>query len=476
MLYFIDKVLASFRSVFSRNAAYKWFVIAVIGLMLRSDHLGVTSIMRDLGLAPICYESLIHFFHSEAWNVQEVAWQWLKVVNTYAPLYHTCHGMCVMAGDGTKQSKEGRYMPGVKRLAQESEDSSKPEYIFGHMFGGLGILAGCLDKLYCIPLRFNIQDGLQATIDWKGSQVSSESHVCQMILNAFHATEIFGTTLLLLDRYFMTVPALQLLKQLNGETIRLYIVTRAKLNCTAYEKVWEQPARGRPRKKGQSVKLFDLFESCAEQFVATKANIYGKTEDIQYLCRNYLWGKGLYQELRFVLVKSGSKKCIFVSTFTSLDPMSMIQLYSQRFKIECCFREFKQCLGGFCYRFWTKSTPKLNRFSKKEDKDPLKTVVDPNARRKIVGSVKATEGFVQLAVVAMGLIQILSLTFSCSISANRLRYMRTPSKQILSEATFMDFWRKNIFRFMAEHPDLPIVHIIREKQMKPDSDEMPNVS
>ena len=44
-------------------------------------------------------------------------------------------------------------MPGVKRLFQESENSGKPEYIHGHMFGGLGILAGRAGSWACIPLR-----------------------------------------------------------------------------------------------------------------------------------------------------------------------------------------------------------------------------------------------------------------------------------------------------------------------------------
>ena len=29
-------------------------------------------------------------------------------------------------------------MPGVKKLHQDSEDSSKGEYIFGHLFGAVG--------------------------------------------------------------------------------------------------------------------------------------------------------------------------------------------------------------------------------------------------------------------------------------------------------------------------------------------------
>ena len=57
----------------------------------------------------------------------------------------------VLVGDGVKQSKEGRRMPGVKKLFQESENSAKPDYIHGHMFGGLGILAGAAHSWACIP-------------------------------------------------------------------------------------------------------------------------------------------------------------------------------------------------------------------------------------------------------------------------------------------------------------------------------------
>ncbi|RAZ95406.1 transposase, partial [Klebsiella oxytoca] len=53
-------------------------------------------------------------------------------------------------------------MPGVKKLFQESENSAKPGYIHGHMFGGLGILAGSVRNWACIPLSIRLHDGLQA--------------------------------------------------------------------------------------------------------------------------------------------------------------------------------------------------------------------------------------------------------------------------------------------------------------------------
>jgi len=129
-------------------------------------------------------------------------------------------------GDGVKQAKEGRFMPGVKKLFQESGDSSKPEYIFEHMFGGLGILAGSLSKWFWIPLRFNIQDGLQQTSGWAGFAVSLFSHLVQMVENGFHAAQAFGDSILLLDRYFLSVPALKRLAGLNcGSAVRMELVT-----------------------------------------------------------------------------------------------------------------------------------------------------------------------------------------------------------------------------------------------------------
>ena len=42
--------------------AFRWFIIITIGLILRSDKLGVTSIIRDLALSPGCYDFMLHFF------------------------------------------------------------------------------------------------------------------------------------------------------------------------------------------------------------------------------------------------------------------------------------------------------------------------------------------------------------------------------------------------------------------------------
>ena len=197
----------------------------------------------------------------------------------HAPLYRE-GGFHVLVGDGVKQSKEGRRMPGVKKLFQESENSAKPEYIHGHMFGGLGILAGSVHNWACIPLSIRLHDGLQAAMEWKGAAVSCASHVVQMVEDAYQAALAFGDCLLLLDRYFLTVPALEKLKALNSSgAAHMEIITKAKKSCTAYEKPGpRKPGRGRPPKKGAAVRLKELFTSQKEQFQDAEIELYGKKE------------------------------------------------------------------------------------------------------------------------------------------------------------------------------------------------------
>ena len=72
-------------------------------------------------------------------------------------------GRYILAGDGVKVSKEAYRMPGVKKIFQESEDSSKGSYIFGHMYDEVGAIIEKGADAFCVPLRMSIKEGLSAT-------------------------------------------------------------------------------------------------------------------------------------------------------------------------------------------------------------------------------------------------------------------------------------------------------------------------
>ena len=53
----IEEILEGFRKEFSRKSAYRWLIVLAIGIMVRTDKLGVTSVIRDLALRPESYET-----------------------------------------------------------------------------------------------------------------------------------------------------------------------------------------------------------------------------------------------------------------------------------------------------------------------------------------------------------------------------------------------------------------------------------
>src|SRR5271167_4419041 len=130
-----------FRAACSRKKTFFWLVTILIGFSIKSDFLGVTSIARGVGLLPCYYTCLLHFFNSAAVDLKKLQLIWIKIIFSHFTGIVRINGRCLIVGDGIKVAKEGKKMPGVKWLHQESESNSKAEYIMGHSIQVLAILA-----------------------------------------------------------------------------------------------------------------------------------------------------------------------------------------------------------------------------------------------------------------------------------------------------------------------------------------------
>ena len=120
--------LIQLRGAFSRKRTFYWFATIVISFVLRSDNLGVTSFVRGTKILPRCYHSLLNNFHSTAIKHNALLRLWIQLLlEILDPIMVS--GAYVIVADGLKVSKEGRKMPGVKSLHQESANNSKPEFI-----------------------------------------------------------------------------------------------------------------------------------------------------------------------------------------------------------------------------------------------------------------------------------------------------------------------------------------------------------
>jgi len=142
----VSWILERFRPCFSRKAAFDWFVVVVFGFMVRLDHHGVTSFVRWLSIEPRLYTSLLSFFRASSWNLKTIMLRWWQIVLSCGCPLIKIDGRLLLGGDGIKISKEAEKMPGVKRLHQESDNSGKAPYIYGHHHGAIGILAGWVKK------------------------------------------------------------------------------------------------------------------------------------------------------------------------------------------------------------------------------------------------------------------------------------------------------------------------------------------
>lgn len=409
---YLDTFLQSLRPAFSRRAAFLWFVLLLAGFLARSDPYGVTSIVRALGLPPACYLSLLHCFHSTAWSGDGLLLYWWRWLAREAIAIRV-GGRRVFLGDHTKAPKEGRRMPGVTTLHQDSETSSKPAFFRGHHWACLAMLTQAGDRKVSLPLWAEIHRESQ---DPEASRATRLVHQAETI-----ASELGGSVWLVLDAFFATGPVFHTAARSNGQ---IQVLTRAKSNVTAYRPVDppKKPRRGRPRLYGTKLKLYKLFDhkSWSGKFQKVEAEVYGKKETVRYLVLDLLW-KPLRGMLRFILVESSHGRIVLMSSDLTLTLQDGLFLYTHRASIETLFHQLKNLLGGMGYHFWSKYLQPVSR-------QPRKNGTPPRSSRpkKTRATLEAIERFVRIQLLALGLLHLLSAKFPREIGSPASCWLRTP--------------------------------------------------
>ena len=117
------------RPAFSRLRTFLWFATAVAGFTVRTELLGVTSLVRALKLEARFYNKLVDHFHSPAVKLDRLAALWTQTVLRLFPQPLRVNGRYVLVGDGIKVPSAAARCRGVKLLHQQSEWNTKPEYI-----------------------------------------------------------------------------------------------------------------------------------------------------------------------------------------------------------------------------------------------------------------------------------------------------------------------------------------------------------
>ena len=428
------------RPAFSRTRTFVWFAVALAAMCVRTDLLGVTSLVRALGLQQHCYDRLLDFFHSRAIKLDGLTRLWTRVVlSVFKSLVYVVGDRIVLVADGIKVAKTGRKMPAVKKLHQESDNNNKPAFIFGHSCQAVGLIVRAASSFVAVPLSCRIHEGVVFTNRDKRSLLDK-----LVLLVMSLGVEI--PFYLVADTYYAAANIiLPLLKA--GQ----HLVAAVRSNAVAYEPVTppETPRRGRPRIYGERVKLKTLFADEAS-FTSAPSPVYGEKDvTLRYRVIDLVW-RPVGRLVRFVLVIHPTRgRKILLATDLSLSGLQVIELYGVRFKIEVSFKQAIYTLGTYAYHFWMSDMTPRTRRSGNQYLHRKSAAYRQHVRRKIA----AYHAHIQLGIIAQGLLQTLALRCTATVWKRFGSWLRTIRPDIVpSEFVVAIALRHSLPVFLADSP------------------------
>ena len=323
-------------------------------------------------------------------------------------------------------------------------------------------MVGTLEGCFCLPLALRIHQGfrhLGQAEPVSDPDPSLPERLVQIALQFTLGQD--APAFLVLDAFFSMASVFRLARSVYSMALRqpyLVILTRAKKNFVAYFPVAPKPAdRPGPQPRyGEKVHLMEVFDH-PQGFDEMACCVYGQRERVRLMSVPLLW-EPLGESLLFIFAITSRGPLALMCSDLTLSPVTALELYCVRTRIEILFAVLKQLLGAFCFHFWTPHGPRHARRP-----TPNRSLKAPMMERQptVAACWQAYEVFVFCAGVAQGLLQRIALRFGPEVWQQPHLYLRTRSRDLPSEKTVRHVLATRVLQQFLDLPPNSLIAQIR---------------
>ena len=177
------------------------------------------------------------------------------------------NGRAVVLVDGLKRPKEGKKMPGVKSLHQESRCNAKASFIMGHSLQAVAMLAHVAGGYMAVPVAARIHEG----VVWSNRDRRTLLDKLSALLVGLPWDQ---PATVVADAYYAAAKFARALLQAGH-----HLVTRVRSNAVAYFPAPPRQGKRRGRRAiyGRKTKLRDWFH-LDDRFIKAPSPVYGESK------------------------------------------------------------------------------------------------------------------------------------------------------------------------------------------------------